>query len=268
MDKLEKLKELVIEKNIQLHASEAPIYEIIHPELFNWYHTKKCWEDIYYIFQELSSKSEINVLDLGCGTGFLALKVLEKSNANITAVDLSHEMLNELEKKINPDKKGKIRLIRQEGETFLQSNEMKFDLIMTSALLHHLVDFRKLIDLAIGHLTPNGILYIAYEPLKQPIDNGLKFIFHRLVRKIDITLLHISVKMKGITIEEDQESRLADYQTTLGGIDPDHVIECLKDPGEILKYDKFAARAFGIFAYISDKWIKSQNTFSLIFRKS
>lgn len=268
MDKQEQLKQLVLEKNIRLHANEAPIYEIIHPELFNWYHTRKCWNDIDYIFKEFDQKSEIKVLDLGCGTGFLTLKVLRRDNVNVTAVDLSGEMLNELEKSINQTKKGTIQLINEEAETFLESNTTKFDLVVTSALLHHLVDYKKLIGFAISHLKSDGIFYIAYEPLKQSIDHRLKFLLHRLIRKMDLLLLNIYLKISGISVGNDQENKLADYQTTLGGIDPYEVIESLKDSGRVLKIDKFAARAFGIFAYIADRLIKSENTFSIIFKKS
>ena len=53
---------------------------------------------------------------------------------------------------------------------------------------------------------------------------------------------------------------IADYQTTLGGVDPVAIIGHLKGKGEILRFDK---RNKGIrnFAFILDKMVKSQNTF-------
>ncbi len=82
MDRPKQLKDLVIKENIKIHAKEAPIYETIHPQLFNWYHNRKSWNDINCIFSKLGSKPELKVLDLGCGTGFLTLKELEDSEHN------------------------------------------------------------------------------------------------------------------------------------------------------------------------------------------
>jgi len=268
MNKVKQLRDIVIDQNIKIHAKEAPIYETIHPQIFNWYHNRKSWNDIKYIFNLLDSDEEIQALDLGCGTGFLTMKVLEWEKARITAVDLSKEMLSVLENKISSNQNKRISLINGEAVSFLQSNTILYDIIMTSALLHHLVDIKELLGLIVNKLKSGGILYIAYEPLKQQIDNKIRFIFHRMIRQLDVFLFNMRLKMLGITIEENHEKSMADYQTTMGGIDPIEVITYLKNDGVILKYDKFATRANGFLAFISDKIIKSQNTFSFIFKKT
>lgn len=268
MDKLKQLKDMVIEQNVKVHAEEAPIYETIHPQLFNWYHTKKSWSDITYIFNLLDSESETRVLDLGCGTGFLTMKAQKWPKPHITAVDLSAEMLSELRRKIVSSKKERIILINKEALTFLRSNTIQYDLIMTSAFLHHLVDFKESLEVVLTHLKPGGVLYIAYEPLKQHIDNRVRFMFHRAVRRLDVFIFNLRMKMLRIEIKESHEKGMADYQTILGGIDPVEVISYLESHGNILRFDKFATRASGFLAFVSNKIIKSPNTFSIIFRKS
>lgn len=268
MDELKQLKDTVIDQNIKVHAQEAAVYEKIHPQLFNWYHSRKSWRDMTYIFNLLNSEKDINVLDLGCGTGFLTMKALKWEKAVVTAVDLSKEMLSVLEGKITPDQRGRISLVNQEALLFLKSNTVKYDLIMTSALLHHLVDVRELLELAVKNLKYREILYVAYEPLKQPINNKLRFMLHRIIRKLDIFIFGIHMKILGIVIEKEHEKSLADYQTTMGGVDPVEIISYLENNGTIVKFDRFATRANGLLAFIADRIIRSQNTFSVIFKKT
>ncbi|MBI4619834.1 MAG: class I SAM-dependent methyltransferase [Desulfobacterales bacterium] len=267
MDESKKLKELVIEENVKVHREEASVYEKIHPQLFNWYHNAKSWDDINFLFDLMDSRTDLRVLDLGCGTGFLTTKMLQKQKADIIAVDLSKDMLMQLEKKLSSFPQGRVALINKEATAFLQGDNTRYDLITASAFLHHLTDIKELLDLAIKNLKPNGLFYIAYEPLKQPIDSRLKFALHRFFRTLDVVFFNAYLKMSGLKIGVSYEKSIADYQTTLGGVDPLAIIGHLEGKGEILRFDKFATRAFGIFAFILDKMVESQNTFSIIFRK-
>ncbi len=267
-NKTEQLKELVIDQNIRVHAEEAPIYDKIHPQMFNWYHAGKSRRDIEYIFDTLATTPELQILDLGCGTGYLALKALSYDGAMVTGVDISQEMLCVLRQKIDqsPNKKD-VSLIQQEVVSFLRSDARQYDLIMTSAFLHHLVDIQELLELALKHLKPAGILYIAYEPLKQKIDSRFKFMLHRIVRMLDTLLFKMRMELSGISLPERHENSMADYQTLQGGIDPGDIMSYLEGRGKILKFVRFAARANGFIAFVADKVIRSQNTFSIIFKK-
>lgn len=267
MDKI-RLKELVIEHNVKVHSQEARIYETIHPELFNWYHNQKRQKDIIHILNMLDFRPKIEVLDLGCGTGCLTLEVIKFPNTYIKAVDISKEMLAELERKTPLLYKNRIFLVHREALDFLINNNMQYDLIMVSAFLHHLVDLEEFINKAVNNLKTRGILYIAYEPLKQPIKNKMRFIFHRCVRGLDVFVFNLQMKLLKMEISDSHEKSLADYQTTLGGIDPLKIISYLDNKGNIVEFDKFATRSCGFLAFISDKIIKSQNTFSIIFRKA
>lgn len=267
MDKPQTLKEKVFEQNIKVHAEEAPVYERLHPQLFNWYHRKKSQNDIGFILALFDTKLDIEVLDLGCGTGFLTTKIMISPRVRATAVDLSPEMLSELEKKIDPLWIGRISSINKEAMEFLKFDYAHYDIIMASAFFHHVVDFEEFFDVILARLKPGGVFYIAYEPLKQSIDSKVKFILHRCIRALDIAIFKVCLKMEDITFDHSHEKSMADYQTTLGGIDPVNIIEHLKKHGDIVKFDKFSTRANGVLAFISDKIIRSQNTFSIIFRK-
>lgn len=268
MDASKNLKDLVIEQNIRIHAKEAPIYEIIHPQVFNWYHNRKSWQDLRYIFSLFTCESKIQVLDLGCGTGFLTLKIMSFAQAQVIALDLSKEMLDCLEAKVDSACKKRLSVINSEALAFLHNNNIQYDMITASAFFHHLVDLKEFIDCVLGHLRKRGILYLAYEPLKQPIKNKVRFILHRLIRRLDEFVFRARMKSLKINIGDCHQKSIADYQTTLGGINPLEIISYLKDKGSILKFDKFAVRANGFLAFISDKLIRSENTFSIIFQKA
>ena len=264
----EQVKSKILEHNIRVHRAEAPVYEIIHPQIFNWYHRRKSRKDLRFIGSLLPAEREnVRVLDLGCGTGFLTIPALAWPSARITAVDLSPEMLARLKAKLSPEGLGKISLITREALDFLKTTPDRYDIIMISAFLHHLYDFDEFLVLVLARLNDGGILYIAYEPLKQAIASRFRFLLHRGVRLFDAFWFALRMKLSGLKIAPKHENSLADYQTTLGGIDPMTVLNVLRDSGKVLKLDKFATRASGFLAFISDRMIRSQNTFSVIFRK-
>jgi len=267
MDKNKELEKLVIEENIRFHAKEAPYYKILNPQVFNWYHNRKVNNDITFIISMFKNKDKIDVLDLGCGTGFLTKKLISFPNVFVTAVDLSKEMLSELEKDIFPEYTSRVILINQEANSFLKGNPLQYDLITASALLHHIVEIREFIDLALKNLKSGGILYFAFEPLKQMIDNKIRYMIHRGIRFIDISIFKLYLKLLKINISDSNERNLANYQVIMGGIDPNELNLYLKDKGKTIRFEKFAVRANGFLAFISDKIVKSQNTFSIIFRK-
>lgn len=268
MNDLRKLKDLVTKENIKIHAQEAPIYERIHPQVFNWYHNRKSWRDVRHIFDLIGSKGKVEALDLGCGTGFLTMKAISFKDLNITAVDLSKEMLSELERKIPAPSKESILLVNSEALDFMRDNEVQYDLIMASAFLHHLVDLKEFTDLALKRLKSGGVLYIAYEPLKQDIGSKFQFMLHRWVRILDEAIFNFRMKLSKVEVDESHENSIADYQTTLGGIDPLEVMKYLENSGKVMIFNKFAVRANGVLAFISDRIIRSENTFSIIFKKS
>ncbi|MFY9402505.1 MAG: methyltransferase domain-containing protein [Candidatus Omnitrophota bacterium] len=106
-------------------------------------------------------KDNDKILDLGCGTGLLSLKLLEKADCYITGIDNSKEMISIFKEKIKKLKlEDRINCLLMDLDSLnFQSNS--FDLITSSVALHHLKD--KLTPLKRLHkfLKPKGILFIA-----------------------------------------------------------------------------------------------------------
>lgn len=110
-----------------------------------------------------------HILELGCGTGNLSLCIQEiYPNANLTLIDLSHEMLESAAQKLRK-KTGSVKLI-ESGFIDLDLPAESFDLIISSMALHHLTDEEKptLYNRIYQWLKPGGLFRCADETLALP----------------------------------------------------------------------------------------------------
>ena len=106
---------------------------------------------------------KINVLDIGCGAGNYPVCLLQKiKTADVTLVDLSQPMLDKAHERVNGLAKGNVEAIKGDFRT-IPLLENKYDIIMATAVLHHLRDdrdwetaFARLYSL----LRPNGSLWV------------------------------------------------------------------------------------------------------------
>jgi len=90
------------------------------------------------VVAEAQVKSKDIVLDMGCGTGLLALKFLEKYDCNILGIDSSQEMLSIFQKKIDDLGLNEKASCKHEDFTNIGFNEEKFDIIVCTFTLHHI----------------------------------------------------------------------------------------------------------------------------------
>ncbi len=105
----------------------------------------------------------LRVLDIGCGAGNYVVKLLQKkSDIDITLADLSQPMLDKAAERLQAMQQGAIDL-RKGDFRLIQPAEGTFDVIMATAVLHHLRDdqdwetsFKGLYDL----LNPGGTLWV------------------------------------------------------------------------------------------------------------
>lgn len=81
-----------------------------------------------------------NILDLGCGAGNYALKMLSKlPNLNCTLIDLSKPMLDRAFQRVSNKTTGKVEIIQGDIRD-IELPENYFDIIIAGAVLHHLRD--------------------------------------------------------------------------------------------------------------------------------
>ena len=110
------------------------------------------------IFDIVHAREGVSALDLGCGTGKLAARLLEAGHP-VTAVDFSENMLTAARKNA-PD----AQFLQAELEEVPEKLKgEQFDCIVAAYSLHHLPDTRKytLLSALKAHLKPEGVIVLG-----------------------------------------------------------------------------------------------------------
>jgi malonyl-ACP O-methyltransferase BioC len=124
-----------------------------------------------HIAQTLCAHIEVEapteILELGCGTGFLTLPLLNKfKNANFTITDLSSDMLAQTRQKLQQyprDEAQNIALSQLDFNEISDENSVitkHYNLIAASMALHW-SDIQATLKRLQAHLTPTGRLYFS-----------------------------------------------------------------------------------------------------------
>ena len=255
------LKEKVLEENRRVHALENRLYLSRHPEQTNFFQNFIAEKTLDQICCDLNPSAK--VLDLGCGTGYLFLRFLRRG-FDVTGLDLSNEMIQVLQKSISESEKNRAHLIVGDVEEFFVKNQEEFDLVVFSAVLHHLFDYEMVLKKACQRLKAGTKLLIFFEPLKQSVAPSLRYSLHRGLSWIDEKSYRLQMKMRKIPLLEDEYYH-SDYQRQFGGIDPRDVEKVLKEENcSILNIEKYCARRSGIAAWLANRILKTQNTFNIL----
>ncbi|MBT3514329.1 MAG: class I SAM-dependent methyltransferase [Nitrospina sp.] len=258
-------REKVLEENKRVHKLENHFYLDRHPEQTNFYQSRIVRKTVDQVCSLLNSKNS-DILELGCGTGYLYLEFL-KRGYKITGVDISSDMIRVLEEKIQENDKKSSRLVVNDVETFANIDKKKYSAIIISALLHHLYDFESVIKMYCERLMPGGVFLIFFEPLKQKINSTIRYSIHQTLAGIDETIYRRKMMRQRISIL-DGEYHDADYQRQFGGIDPYRIIDLFTKEGlKTLQIEKYCARRFGLSSFLATRLLKTQNTFNLLAKK-
>lgn len=102
---------------------------------------------------------KMHVVDLGAGDGYLSRAISEHVD-RVTAVDISAEMLRELQKKANSEGKGNIGGLECDGRD-IPLPDSSVDLICSNMYLHHIEDPETAIREMKRLLKPGGKVFLA-----------------------------------------------------------------------------------------------------------
>jgi ubiquinone/menaquinone biosynthesis C-methylase UbiE len=260
---MEDLRKQILEENIKLHKIEARYYDQIHPEEFNWFEQARIWKDLRFIREKF--QAEPLILDLGCGTGNLSLKLL-KLGCSVQGVDISPDMVEVLKEKIPQEYREKAKLVVQNVEEFIMGCEQRFDCIVSSSVLHHLPDYVLTLGQALKLLKPGGWIYVTHEPTKDAL--GADPFLRKILWQLDNLVFNIFFGAK-MPVLKDRNFHLSDYQL-YHGFDEEKVIAACRESGvRIIKLQKYAsAMRLGISCWLDSVIVRSQRQFSLIGQKT
>lgn len=105
-----------------------------------------------------------HLLDVGCGAGNYALKLLERlPNLSVTLVDLSRPMLDRAVERVSACTRGEVRAIQGDVRE-IELEQDHYDIITAAAVLHHLRgedEWRSVFKKFSACLRPGGSIWIA-----------------------------------------------------------------------------------------------------------
>ena len=178
-----------------------------------------CFDEFYGTAVDVvpfPAKAEINVLDLGAGTGLLSERVAKRfPNANLTLMDLSEPMLEEAKKRLSKLDIPQKYII---GD-YSQREQIKdqYDLILSALSIHHLeeADKERLFQNLYLHLNPKGLFINADQVLgeNEEIDQSYKTNWVKRVTENGITAKELLVAQE--RMKEDKLSTLSTQLTFL-----------------------------------------------------
>lgn len=172
----------------EFHKKTAAIYDARVDKKSKLYHMLFLYPYIDEVKRCLPGDKELLALDIGCGTGSVAIPLAEKG-FSVVAVDHSPEMI-EIARRKAADKGviDKIRFVIGDAEK-LDYPDDTFDLITCQGVMHHLTDRGPVLKEMRRVMRKSGYLYIS-EPVEIfshfRILGFLGRVFHSLRREKDI----------------------------------------------------------------------------------
>ncbi len=130
--------------------------------------------------QFLGARSNVRILDIGCGDGSLSLPMLSASN-RITFVDISENMMEKVGRRVPDSLKDNATLINDSFE--LVSDDDRYDIVICVGVIAHVPDVCRLWQKIATVLKPGGLLIVETTPNPYPLSKFL-FPYYYIRRKL------------------------------------------------------------------------------------
>ncbi len=154
--------------NLVFYDVEAEDYDERHPEVLEgdaaWW-TARGAALVRELRSGLESGRGLRILDVGCGTGFVAGLLSRQLVAGdmVIGVDQSEGMLRRARSKVT----GAVASFARGDACHLQFRADAFDLVAVNSFLHHVYDYRAALREIDRVLKPHGYLVLAHEPNRE-----------------------------------------------------------------------------------------------------
>jgi ubiquinone/menaquinone biosynthesis C-methylase UbiE len=140
-------------------VSKLPEVNRSHVHYKEWMVRKNSSEKLIKYISGL--ENELNIIELGCGNGWLSNKISEMGKTNVIGADVNEHELKQAARVFG----NKNNLVFVYANIFdSKLNEMKFDIIILASALMYFKDVNALIDKLIGILNSGGEIHIIDNP--------------------------------------------------------------------------------------------------------
>jgi ubiquinone/menaquinone biosynthesis C-methylase UbiE len=162
-----RLSEQRIYSNQQI--AKLPDIEADHVHAREWIVRKKSSEQLIQLLKK--KKSKLNILEVGCGNGWLSAKLSEIENATVTGIDVNRIEL--MQAVTTFEKKNNLHFIYGDIRT-AQLRSHSYDIIVFAASIQYFPLLSEIIIKALSLLNEDGEIHIIDTPLydKNEIDNA------------------------------------------------------------------------------------------------
>lgn len=260
-------REEVIEHNLRLHATTADDYDQIHHYLHNRVEQSWLWSDLRLLHAWLQQRVQppVRYLDLGCGTGNIALKLLSLGG-HVVGLDLSRAMLDILARKVAragfQDRFRGVVSSADEATVLAAHAELlqPINALCISSVLHHLYDYGASLRQLPQFCPSLRLVYITHEPCARASlapPRRRQRLYNLGVRQLDVLLSDLIRLWRPARGYADDP--IADYHAFGQGVDESAVTDVLAAAGftRVLVHRRYNMRRTTLCSLIDNMWLPS-----------
>jgi ubiquinone/menaquinone biosynthesis C-methylase UbiE len=147
------------EKEGRIHSDEEvarlPQIAETHPHYKEWQARKESSQKLFDSLKR--KKNPLDILEIGCGNGWLSAKLSGVKGSMITGIDINTQELEQAKRVF-----GSIPNLQfyYGGINELKDGEMEFDVIILAATIQYFSSLKKIIDPALKYLNKTGEIHI------------------------------------------------------------------------------------------------------------
>ena len=129
-----------------------------HPDYHSWKIRERSTKRLVKHVQQFGSS--LNILEVGCGNGWLAAKLAAVTTGEVTGMDINTRELLQAKRVFA----NVANLDFVAADITMDLPDKQFDIIVFAASVHYFSSLKKLISTALGHLTLMGQIHILDSP--------------------------------------------------------------------------------------------------------
>jgi len=148
-------------------VATLPFIYTSHPHYHEWVIRKHSLKALTSYIN--SNKKFSNILEVGCGNGWLSSRIARETHAAVTGIDINSFELQQAERVFSNI--SNLDFIKGTLQTE-QLQDEKFDMILFAASIQYFPSLKQIIQTAVDHLTLQGEVHIMDSPFYQLHETG------------------------------------------------------------------------------------------------